>query len=45
MWFIFMYTEILWNNECRKEDLVTDIVGGKEAEGVWEHDVEENILT
>jgi len=26
-------------------NLVVDIAGGKEAEGVWEHGVEENILT
>ena len=26
-------------------NLVADIVGGKEAEGVWEHGVEENIWT
>ena len=25
--------------------LVADIAGGKEAEGVWEHGVEENIWT
>jgi len=25
--------------------LVPDIAGGKEAEGVWEHGVEENIWT
>ena len=25
--------------------LVVDIAGGKEAEGVWEHGVEENIWT
>ena len=25
--------------------LVADIEGGKEAEGVWEHGVEENIWT
>ena len=27
------------------QNLVADIVGGKEAEGVWEHGVEENICT
>jgi len=26
-------------------NLVADIAGGKEAEGVWEHGVEENIWT
>ena len=26
-------------------NLVADIAGGKEAEGVWEHGVEENICT
>ena len=26
-------------------DKVADIAGGKEAEGVWEHGVEENIWT
>ena len=26
-------------------NLVVDIAGGKEAEGVWEHGVEENICT
>jgi len=26
-------------------NLVVDIAGGKEAEGVWEHGVEENIWT
>jgi len=25
--------------------LIVDIAGGKEAEGVWEHGVEENIWT
>jgi len=32
-WFVWV-----WN-------LVVDIAGGKEAEGVWEHGVEENIWT
>ena len=26
-------------------EMVVDIAGGKEAEGVWEHGVEENIWT
>ena len=30
---------------CMAGYLVADIAGGKEAEGVWEHGVEENIWT
>ena len=30
---------------CEVWNLVVDIAGGKEAEGVWEHGVEENIWT
>jgi len=37
MWKIFIYYNYL--------KLVADISGGKEAEGIWEQGVEENIWT
>ena len=37
-WIVCVSLRWVWN-------LVADIAGGKEAEGVWEHGVEENIWT
>jgi len=41
-----MYTKLLQEFDTYVTSfLVVDIAGGKEAEGVWEHGVEENIWT